>query len=102
MNRRQYLDARHVVRDTGRSVDLLPDTASDRELERRYALYRAAIARCPTGLTLQGPRRGRDAMGVQFPAWFKRREDLRIRRALEAQDVKRTVKDHLMVAGIAA
>lgn len=85
MNRRQYLHARHVVRDAGRSVDLLPEYVPDLEFDRRYALYTAAIARCPTGLTLQGPRRGRDAMYAQFPAWSRRREDLGIRRAREAQ-----------------
>lgn len=84
MNRRQYLHARHDVRSTGRSVDLLSEMVSDRECDRRYALYAAAIARCPTGLTLQGPRRGKDAMYAQFRAWFSRHEDLRIRRARAA------------------
>lgn len=74
MNRVQYLHARHVVRDTGRCVDLLSECAPDRELERRYALYTAAIARCPTGLTLHGARHGREAMYAQFPQWARRRE----------------------------
>jgi len=102
MNRAQYRAARRAVRFMGRNVDLLSETASDRECDRRYALYTAAIARCPTGLTLQGSRRGKDAMYAQFHAWFVRREDLRIRRARKARDTGRTVKDHLMVAGIAA
>jgi hypothetical protein len=85
MNRAQYLNALHAVRVAARSVDMLPEYAPDRECERRYTLYSAAIARCPTGLTLRGPQHGRFALDAQFPAWFRRREDLRIRRARASQ-----------------